>query len=230
MRQCPQRTSPSSATGVRSSQSRSYSRTACTPPPRSTRFEPTGDESSSASAGGRVSRSSSARSRFASAAGMDAPQQREHLLADQAADRVAVRRVFPERKTCAQAVASRVFAPDAEQRAHDAVLALDLDALRVSARHEPVEDRLHLVREGVSGSAEPVRREPVTDLAQLVLGRRRRLRRRRRRRARRGRNARPHRTPRRASRGSRVARRRGSRASGGRATGTSSQGPRRRGR
>src|SRR5207302_3767594 len=42
----PQRTGPSSSTGASSSQRRSYSRTASTPPPRSRRFEPTRDSRS----------------------------------------------------------------------------------------------------------------------------------------------------------------------------------------
>ena len=42
MRHPPQTTGRSRSRGPDSSQSRSCSRTACTPPPRSTRFEPTG--------------------------------------------------------------------------------------------------------------------------------------------------------------------------------------------
>ena len=65
----------------------------------------------------------------------------------------------------------------------------------------------------MAGRAQPVGRERVADLAQLVLGRAARRRARRpRRRAPRGRSARPRPTPRRAGRGSRAAPRRGSRA------------------
>src|SRR5918999_1099919 len=66
--QPPQRTSPASATGALSSQTRSSSRTTTWPRPRSRRFVPTGSASSSASSGGIVRRSAS-RARLASAAG-----------------------------------------------------------------------------------------------------------------------------------------------------------------
>src|SRR5438094_251195 len=69
IRQSPQRTSPSRATGTCSSQRRSCSRTACSPPPRSTRFDPVGESSSVAMAGGIVRRLSRARRMFARAAG-----------------------------------------------------------------------------------------------------------------------------------------------------------------
>src|SRR5436190_2573361 len=62
----PQRTAPSSATGVCSSQTRSYSRTAVRPPPRSSRFEPVRSARSSSSLEGRRS---AARRRFCWAAG-----------------------------------------------------------------------------------------------------------------------------------------------------------------
>src|SRR5207249_8706706 len=52
MRHSPHSTRPRRSTGPRSSQSRSYSRTACTPPPRSTRREPASASRSSASAAG----------------------------------------------------------------------------------------------------------------------------------------------------------------------------------
>src|SRR5215212_3009845 len=68
MRQAPQSTSPSSATGERSSQTRSYSRTTATPPPRSSRLDAMGASSSSATSGGIVRRSARW-ARFASARG-----------------------------------------------------------------------------------------------------------------------------------------------------------------
>src|SRR5918992_3777002 len=66
--QPPQRTSPVSATGALSSQTRSSSRTTTRPAPRSRRFVPTGSARSSASSGGIV-RLSASRARLASAAG-----------------------------------------------------------------------------------------------------------------------------------------------------------------
>jgi hypothetical protein len=66
MRHSPQRTSPSSETGVVSSQTRSYSRTAVRPAPRSSRRDPAVDASNSSSAEGSPAAS---RSRLRSAAG-----------------------------------------------------------------------------------------------------------------------------------------------------------------
>ena len=123
--------------------------------------------------------------------GMDAAQQRQDLVADQAANGVAVRRVVAERRVALFAVAAGVVAPDAEKRADDAVLALRLDAFRGAARDEAVEDRLDLVRERMAGRAETIGREAVADPAKLVLGRRRRGRRRPLRRDALGRSARP---------------------------------------
>src|SRR5262249_47184011 len=54
--------------------------------------------------------------------GMDPAEQRQDLLADQAADRVAVRGVVAIRKTLRLAVATCVLAPDGEERPDDAVL------------------------------------------------------------------------------------------------------------
>jgi len=102
---------------------------------------------------------------------MDPPQQRQDLLADQAANRVAVRTVVAIRKALRLAVAARFLAPDAEERADDTVVALRPDALGAAARHKPVDDRLDLVGERVAGRAQPVGRKPVTDAPQLVLRR-----------------------------------------------------------
>src|SRR5580765_5260169 len=101
---------------------------------------------------------------------MDPPQERKDLVADQPADAVAVRRVVAERQAALLAIAARVAPPDAEERAHDAVLAFRLDAFCRTARHEPVEDRLDLVRERVAGGAEAIRGEAVADPPELVFG------------------------------------------------------------
>ena len=56
-------------------------------------------------------------------AGMQPPEQREDLLANEPALRVGVRRVDAERERVLLAVAHGLLAPELEQRPHDAVLA-----------------------------------------------------------------------------------------------------------
>ena len=146
MRHGPQRTSPSSATGERSSQRRSYSRTACTPPPRSTRFEPTGDASSSASAGGSVSRSSSARRRFSSAAGW--MRRSSGRISSRIRPRTVSR--FDESSRNGEAVVARSSARVSSRQTQSSGRTTPssrfaLMPFGVAARHEPVEDRLDLV-------------------------------------------------------------------------------------
>ena len=154
MRHAPQRTSPSRSTGPRSSHRRSYSRTACTPPPRSTRFEPAGDASSSASAGGSVALRVEGAQDVLVGGGMELPEQRQDLVADQAALRVRVGRVDAELEPLAAAVRLGLVPPDGQQRMDDAVLPPRLDPGGGAARGEPVDDRLDLVRGGVAGRAQ----------------------------------------------------------------------------
>jgi len=101
---------------------------------------------------------------------MEAPEQRQDLVADEASLRVGVARVQPELETLQGAVLLRLGPPDAEQRADDAVGAPELDAGRCAAGDEPVEDRLDLVGRGVPRRARPVAGERVPLLAQLGLG------------------------------------------------------------
>ena len=124
MRHSPQRISPSSSTGPCSSQRRSYSRTAWTPPPRSTRFEPAGEREQL----GERRRQRLARVERAEdvlvGGGMQAAEEREHLVADQAALRVGVARVDAERRGPRLGSTSTVSSRQTvEQRPHDAVVA-----------------------------------------------------------------------------------------------------------
>ncbi len=147
MRHGPQRTLPSSATGVSSSQTRSYSRTAVRPPPRSTRLEPARAARSSSSFEGRCS---ARRRRFCSAAGCS---------------RRSSGRISPRTRP------RFVLGFELSLRgAHDAVLALDLDRPRRAARDEAVEHRLDLVGGGVARRAETVAGERVAQLAKRLLG------------------------------------------------------------
>jgi hypothetical protein len=103
---------------------------------------------------------------------MQLPEEREDLVPDQAALRVGVRRVRPERETALAAVANGVLAPELEQRAHDAVAPRDLDRLRAGRRHEPIENGLDLVRSRVPGRPQAAtRRQPVARVPQRRLGR-----------------------------------------------------------
>ena len=112
----------------------------------------------------------------ASAAGSLGPrvelaQARQQLAADEA-------RAWCRRSSCRAgtgahrcAVRLRLRAPHVEQRPHDAVLAAALDPARDAARHDAVEDGLDLVGRRVAGRAQPVGRERVADVPQLLLGR-----------------------------------------------------------
>ena len=159
-------------TGPGSSQSRSYSRTACTPPPRSTRFEPAGEASSSASAGGS-GRALLERAEQVLVGGRVEPA-RAAAGSRRGSGRASCRRSRSRRGTrrpSARSTPVGLLAPERQQRADDAVLAARLDPGRVPARDEPVEDGLDLVGGGVAGRAQPVRRERVAQLAQLGLAR-----------------------------------------------------------
>src|SRR5436305_5044377 len=85
---------------------------------------------------------------------MDLPEQRQDLLADEAAHGVGVARVLAMADPDGLAVRDRFVVPERQKRADDAILAPGLDAGRATARHQAVEDRLDLVRSGMPGSAE----------------------------------------------------------------------------
>src|SRR5262249_31099854 len=70
---------------------------------------------------------------------MDLPEQREDLLADQAADGVGVARVLAMADSDGVAVRDRLSMPERQERADDAVLAAGLDACRPAARNQAVE-------------------------------------------------------------------------------------------
>src|SRR6266568_3968462 len=100
---------------------------------------------------------------------MELAKPRQDLVTDQAALRVAVRAVDSEVEILGAAIGFRLLAPDGEHGPDDSVLAFRLDPARRSARDQPVEDGLDLVGGGVAGRAQPVGRERVADLAELVL-------------------------------------------------------------
>ena len=141
-----------------SSQSRSCSRTAWTPPPRSTRREPAGASSSSASAGGSVAPRLEAAQDVLARGRVDPLEQRQDLVADQPAHGAGVRRVDAGRRrprsrqkasvSSRQSGSSGRTTPSSRRA---------LIPLRVPARHEPVEDRLDLVARGVAGRAQRAR-------------------------------------------------------------------------
>ena len=101
---------------------------------------------------------------------VQAAQEGQDLLADQAALRAGVRAVAPEVEPLGEAVRLGVLTPAAEERADDAVRAAPVDLPGRSARDDAIEDGLDLVRRRVARRAQPVGRERVADLAPLVLG------------------------------------------------------------
>src|SRR5215203_5840103 len=102
---------------------------------------------------------------------VDPLEQRDDLVPDQAADGVAIGRVDAERDPALAAERLRLLAPEAEQRADDAVLPASLDPGGRPARGEPVEDRLDLVARGMAGRTEAVGGEGVARVSQIGLGR-----------------------------------------------------------
>src|SRR3954454_5482367 len=104
-------------------------------------------------------------------AGMDAAEQWQHLVADQAAHGARVRRVRAPGDPPGGAVLLGLLAPQTEERADDAVLAARLDPRRRPTRDEAVEDRLDLVGKGVTGRPQELRLLRVPELAQLGLRR-----------------------------------------------------------
>ena len=156
--------------GPRSSQRRSYSRTAWTPPPRSTPLRAArAREQLRRAALGRSSASAEqvllrAPGGAARSSGRISSRIRPRTVS-------RVRRVDAERQPVGAAVRLGLLAPERQQRPDDAVLALRLDPARAAARDEPVEDRLDLVGGRVAGRAQPVGRERVARSRKLGLGR-----------------------------------------------------------
>src|SRR3954470_22141358 len=101
---------------------------------------------------------------------MQAAEQRQDLVADQAPRRVRVRGVRAVLQPRGAAVRLRLVAPEVEERAHNAVGAAALDRARLAARNELIERGLDLVRGSVAGGAEaPALGAAVADLAQRGL-------------------------------------------------------------
>src|SRR5262249_11807446 len=87
---------------------------------------------------------------------MKLPQERQDLLADHSAGRVAVAAIRAVLEPVRAAVRLGLLAPERQQRAHDTVLALRLDPGRFPAGDEAVEDGLDLVRRRMPRGAEPI--------------------------------------------------------------------------
>src|SRR6266566_3450191 len=100
---------------------------------------------------------------------MNALEQRHDLASDQAAERVAVRRVLTPLQSAFTAEPLRVLPPQTQERPNDAVLASELDPLRGPAGSEPVQDGFDLVGERVPGRTQPIRLNGVAGLAHLGL-------------------------------------------------------------
>src|SRR6266511_3094989 len=77
---------------------------------------------------------------------MEGTQARQDLVSDQTALRVAVRGIDPEFEPFLAAVRLGLLSPHSQERTHDAVLAPRPDSLRCTARDEPVQHCLDLVR------------------------------------------------------------------------------------
>src|SRR5579859_4647283 len=101
---------------------------------------------------------------------MEPPEQRQDLLADQAALRAGVRSVAAVVEADLTAVRLRLLAPERKQRMDDAVVAPRSDSRRRSARNEPVEDRLDLIGRRMAGRTQPVAADRAPLLAQRSLG------------------------------------------------------------
>ena len=99
--------------------------------------------------------------------GMDLLEEWHDLPADQAPCRRRVRRVEAVAEPAIAAERLGLLAPERQQRADDAVLAIGLDPFRVPARDEPVEDRLDLVARGVPGRTQAIGRQGVAKITQL---------------------------------------------------------------
>ena len=210
----PTSTAPRSSTGPDSSQRRSCSRTAWTPPPRSTRRRagrsveqlgerrrhrpPLVERAQQVLARGRV----------------DALEQRQDLVADQAAHRVARSSSRSRQLEAARRQYASVSSRHTQRSGRTTPSSRrTLIPVGVPLDDEPVEDRLDLVGERVAGRAQAARLlERVAQVAQLGLGRARARAGRPRRRSARRTSARPRPTRRRAGRGRRAAPRRRSRA------------------
>ena len=157
--------------GERSSQTRSYSRTIWRPPPRSSarravdRLEQLGRAPAAPSCG-RPGAAGSPRRPGAAGAGAAGSASRIRPRFVSGFDVVAA-----EVEALGEAVRLGLVAPAVEQRPDDAVRRGAGRSPGRAARDDSVEDGLDLVGGGVARRAQPVGRERVADLAQLVLGR-----------------------------------------------------------
>src|SRR3954449_10049609 len=82
---------------------------------------------------------------------MEAAQERQDLLSDQPALRFGVRRVEPELQAGRATVLLSFRAPERQKRMHHPIVARRCDSSRRSARDEPVQGRLDLVRGRLAG-------------------------------------------------------------------------------
>ena len=155
----PKRTRPSSRTV-------SYSRTPRIPAPRSADFVPARRGEQLRKRPFECPRQAGTllgeRQEVPVGARMQAPEEREDLVADQATLRVRVGGIGAEGQAVLSAVRLRLLPPEREQRTDDAVLARRPDALAVAGRDEPIEDRLDLIRGRVAG------RPQATPLGQRI--------------------------------------------------------------
>ena len=153
----------------------SYSRTATTPPPRSTRFEPSGEASSSSSArstargsaAGSLERARGGSARRPGGAAAAAAGSRR------GSGRASCRGSTSRRGTRAPRRGSTPRSPRARRVSSGRTTPSSRRAWIPrgrAARDEAVEDRLDLVGGGVPGRAQAVRRERVAQVAQLGLG------------------------------------------------------------
>src|SRR6266550_7078037 len=100
---------------------------------------------------------------------MDLTQRRDDLAANEPPHGLVVRAVPPKRKVFGATVALGLVSPDRQKRANDPVVAPDPDPRRRPARRQSIDDGLDLIRSGVAGSPQSVRRDRVTKLAELLL-------------------------------------------------------------
>src|SRR5882757_9680211 len=100
---------------------------------------------------------------------MELAEERQDLLADQSALRLAIARINAKCEPCRFAVRDRLLTSHGQERMDDAVVAPWRHSGRAPARDEPVEDRLDLIRRGVPSRAQSVACDGIALRAQLRL-------------------------------------------------------------
>src|SRR5262249_46337851 len=100
---------------------------------------------------------------------MKPAEQRQDLVADQTAPRVAVRRVGSEREPGGAAVLLRLLPPEPQKRMDDTKVVAGLDSGRGATRDEAVQDRRNLVGGGMTGRAQALARDRIAQGAELRL-------------------------------------------------------------